>query len=217
MRKELKKFLTKYKVKTYTKGELILCDREAPTSAYIIKKGIVKIFDLSAGGVEKPISFDVSNEVFPASWIFGISKRTHYFYEAFSDCQIFLVPRDDYLNFIQNNQELLVDQLYSYAYRHFNYELCAYAQSRAELSQKLLNMLYFLALRFSKTNQHDLTKTSVPIKDQDMALFVNEPLKIVRTELKKLEKNGVIAHRFGQYSINTTKLHLLLEESIDAG
>lgn len=215
MNKELRKFLSKYKVRAYAKGELILCEGEVPHNTYFIKKGVVKVYDLTADGVEKPISFDVSNEVFPTSWIFGISRRTHYFYEAFTDCQLYMVPRDDYLSFMQNNQDLLIAQLYNFISRYLNFEIRVYAQSRITPAQKLLHALHFLALRFRKPYQRNPVKTNVPLTDQDIANFMGVPLKTARQELKKLEKTGVINRRFRQYSVHTNKLHALLDETFD--
>jgi CRP-like cAMP-binding protein len=51
-------FLHAFRTRRYRKGELILVQGEVPECAFVIKSGIVKTYNLTLAGEEKPIGFD---------------------------------------------------------------------------------------------------------------------------------------------------------------
>ena len=64
-------FLDRYPVRTFRKGEIIIFQGEAPRSAYVVKTGTVKAYNLSVGGDEKPVAFYSADAIFPEAWVYG--------------------------------------------------------------------------------------------------------------------------------------------------
>ena len=64
-------FFKSYPRKSYKAGEIILSQGEVPTYAFAIKKGVVKSFNITSDGEEKPIAFDMKNEFFLVDWFFS--------------------------------------------------------------------------------------------------------------------------------------------------
>src|SRR5215831_4135304 len=107
----LQEFLKDHIVKSYKKGEIIIFQGEAPRASYVIKKGVIKIYNLSAGGDEKPVGFQTENEIFPSPWTFYRAPSALYYYEALTDLELYLIPRDEFLEFIKKNPDAMFEQL----------------------------------------------------------------------------------------------------------
>src|SRR5688572_20004909 len=96
-----RKFLLKYPLKQYEKGQLVVCQDSSPNNCFIIRKGFVKAYVITGEGNEKPISFEGRNDIFPVDVVFGHSDEAKYFYEAYTDCAVHQIPRDEFLAFIK--------------------------------------------------------------------------------------------------------------------
>jgi CRP-like cAMP-binding protein len=62
--KYLQVFLDRQQVRTFKKGEIIIFQGEAPRYAYTVKNGVVKAYNLSVSGDEKPVAFYGLTNVF---------------------------------------------------------------------------------------------------------------------------------------------------------
>ncbi len=60
-------FLDKYPLKTFKKGEIIIFQGEAPRCAFVVKTGVVKAYNLSVNGDEKPVGFYSNLDTFPGA------------------------------------------------------------------------------------------------------------------------------------------------------
>src|SRR3712207_3518829 len=98
----LEDFLQQYTTKEYEKGEILIFQGEVPKQAFVIKQGIVKAYNLTDQGDEKPISFRLEGEVLPPFWVYGKTPSALYFYEAFTPCTVYCLPRQDYIQFIRS-------------------------------------------------------------------------------------------------------------------
>jgi CRP-like cAMP-binding protein len=205
-------FLKRYHTKSYPKREIILAEGETPRYAYVIKKGIIKTYNLTQDGVEKPVSFDTEGEVFPAGWIFGKLHHTHYFYEAFTPCELYLIPRDEYQNFILKNHEVLQYSYDRLMGEYLNFQMRVYSLEQSKAGEKVLHTLHFLSHRFGQHLKGNIVQLIVPLTQQDMANFMGLTRETTSIELKRLERQGVISHDHQTYLIHTNKLKELLGE-----
>lgn len=212
---KLQSFLRNYPVKTFAKGQVILVEGEVPAHAYVIKKGVIKTYNLTIDGQEKPLSFDIKNEVFPSGWVFKKLQRAQYYYEAFTDCELYLVPREDYLQFIKSDASVLFEVL-DLALRHnLNSQMRINALEQSKASEKVLNTLHFLCLRFGKELRDDVVQIQLPLTHQDLANYMGLTRETTGIELKKLEKAGMITYKRQTYIVKTNKLNDLLDEEYD--
>ena len=211
----VQKFLTKYRTKNFAKGEVILNQDEVPTTAYVIKTGVVKTYNLTTDGEEKPISFDVKGEAFPLGWIFSKLDRTQYFYGAFTDCELYCVPLDEYLGFIKSNTDTLFAALDNLINRYLNYQMRVNALEQSKASSKVLYTVHFLSLRFGVDLKKDVVRIPLPLTQQDLANFMGLTRETTSMELKKLQKQRVISYRNQKYTIRTDKLNQRLDEEYD--
>lgn len=213
----LQTFIDQCRVQRFTKGEIILVQDEIPQIGYMVKKGVVKTYNLTSQGEEKPITFDTEGEIFPIAWIFSKIKAAQYFYEAFTDCELYCLPKEAYTDFLKQNPDLLFATFDMFVSHYLTYQMRVNALEQSKASAKVLHTLHFLALRFGEDIKTDLVCIPLPLTQQDLANFMGLTRETTSVELKKLQKEGVINYRNQKYTIRTNKLNERLDEDYDQG
>lgn len=213
----LDSFLSRYYARKFSKGEIILVQGEIPECAYIIKSGIIKTYNLTSQGEEKPLSFDIAGEIFPLGWVYSHLKWAQYYYEAFTDCELYCVPREEYLDYMKQNPDILFEHLSGLASRYTNFQMRINALEQSKAINKVINTLHFLCLRFGKDINPNTVKIELPLTQQELANFMGLTRETTGIELKKLQKRGIIAYRRQNYVVKTDRLNELLDEDYDMG
>src|SRR5438270_7151364 len=91
----LRTFLERHPTRSFKKGEIIIFQGEAPRCAYVVKSGIVKAYNLSVSGDEKPVAFYTEDAVFPDAWVYNKMSSAIYYFEAFTpEVTLYTVDRE---------------------------------------------------------------------------------------------------------------------------
>lgn len=205
-------FLQRYPTSSYQRGETILLKDMAPGSAFIIKKGIVKVYNISASGDEQPVSFDTKGELFPISWVFGEVEEARYFYSAFTPATVYKLPRDEYRQFLEAHPRVLLQRYERLAKQRGSLQLRINALQQQKAHEKILHTLLYMAEQFGEKINPLTARLKIPITQQELALFVGLTRETTSIELKKLEKSGVISYSRDQFKIKTKKLNQKIED-----
>lgn len=212
---DFQKFLTTYHVRRYQKGEIIMVQGEVPTCAYVVKRGIVKTYNLTSLGEEKPIGFDIKDDIFPIAWVFSKAANAQYYYEAFTDCEVYCIPAQDLLVFWMRDTEHLFEYFSYFVGHYIQYQMRINALEQSKAAHKVLNTIHFLCLRYGKDMKQDLVKIQLPLTQQDLANFMGLTRETTGIELKKLQRKGVLTYRKQNYIVKTDMLNELLDEEYD--
>ncbi len=210
-------FISQYHLKRFRKGEIILVQGEVPPATYILKKGIVKTYNLTTQGEEKPISFDSVGEVFPVAWTFNRVRYAQYYYEAFTDCEVYSVPRNEYQDFLKQHPDITYEVFMGFVDRYTNFQMRVNALEQSKAATKILNTVHFLCLHFGRDLKKDTVQIQLPLTQQDLANFMGLTRETTGIELKKLQRKGVLSYRRQNYIVRTDKLDELLDEEYDQG
>lgn len=205
-------FLLKYHTRKFEKGEIILVQGETPDCVYVIKKGVVKTYNLTSQGEEKPIGFDVQNDILPLAWVFGQINRVSYYYEAFTKCELYCVPREDYRAYIMKDTARLLSVFEKFVAKYTRYQLRVNALEQSKAAAKILNTVHFLCLSFGVDIKKNVIKIQIPLTQQDMANFMGLTRETTGIELKKLQRMGVLTYKRQNYIVRTDRLNELLDE-----
>lgn len=211
------KFFEQYRVKTFRKGEVILCEGEVPPTGYVIKSGIIKSYNITSEGQEKPITFDMPSELFPVGWIFRKIRQAQFFYEAFTDCEVYCVPRDELVKQLKSDPELYNDYFDNLLTRYLNFQLRVNALEQSKAVNKVVHTLYFLAISFGQELKDHLVQIKLPLTQQDMANIMGLTRETTGIELKKLERAGIIRYRRQNYLVRTDRLNEMLDVDYENG
>lgn len=208
-------FLQKYRTRKFDKGEIILVQGETPDNMYVIKKGVVKAYNLTSQGEEKPLGFDIKGDIFPVSWAYNLSDPVTYYYEAFTDCEIYSVPRDDYRAYITKDVPRTYAELERMVKKHSLFQLRITALEQSKAANKVLNTIHYLCLSYGEDIRKNVVRIEVPLTQQDMANFIGLTRETTGIELKKLQRLGVLTYKKQNYIVRTDRLNELLDEEYD--
>jgi CRP/FNR family transcriptional regulator len=200
-------FLQGYVVKSYSKGEIIIFQGEAPRTAYVIKVGVVKTYNLNSNGDEKPVGFNTENDIFPAPWTFYKAPSALYYYEALTDVQLYYVPRDDYLKFLKSHPDETYAQLEHMVTDHLGSMMRLNALQHSRASDKLIYTLHYLTLSQGHSVSPEEVEISLNLTHQDFANLTGLTRETAATELNKLKSLGVI--EYGKHSLYRVKVKKL--------
>ncbi len=212
---EFHNFLKQYHVRRFSKGEIIMVQGEVPNCAYVIKKGVVKTYNLTSQGEEKPIAFDVTSEIFPIGWVFSKISRAQYYYEAFTDCELYCVPAQDLIVYMMRDAETLFGYFNYFVSRHLNFQMRINALEQSKAASKVLNTIHYLCVRYGVEVKKDTVRIQLPLTQQDLANFMGLTRETTGIELKKLQRKGILTYRKQNYLVRVDKLNELLDEDYE--
>jgi len=210
-------FVQQFRTQTFKKGEIILRQDEVPATAYVVKEGVIKTYNITAEGEERPISFDIKGEIFPAAWVFGKAPRTLFFYEAMVDSELFVIPRTEFQKFLKSRAEVTYEMFDHFMSYHISFQLRINALEQPKAAKKVLNTLHYLCLRFSEEVGPDLVRIQLPLTQQLLANFMGLTRETTSLELNKLQKQKVLKMVKRHYVVNTSRLNELLDDEYDPG
>ena len=210
--KTLKAFLGTHPLRKLKKSWPILYQGEVPRTAYVVKSGIIKVYDINANGEEKVITFTDTDGLLPPEWIFGRSPVSLYNADAFTDCEVFAIPRQKLVEELHSNEEMLKYTLDCYVNLYVGATLHISALEQTKASEKLLRILQWLTLRFGVEIKPQLQRIDIRLTHQDLAHMIGMTRETTAVELGKLRKMKVISYSNQRYTLNIDKMHQIMGE-----
>lgn len=211
-------FLERHPVRSFKKGEIVIFQGEAPRSAYVVKSGTIKAYNLSVSGDEKPVAFYPADNVFPAAWVYGKVSSATYYYEAFTpEVEVYVIDRGAFVNFIKKSPELLYQELERLLTDQVGGTLRLNALQHSRASDKLVYTLHYLALTHGKAAKNSVIEITLDLTHQDFANLTGLTRETAATELNKLKKQGVINYgKHIPYQLNLKQLMLMQNDQFIA-
>jgi CRP/FNR family transcriptional regulator len=210
-------FLERHPVQRFSKHEIIVFQGEAPRSAYVVKSGIVKAYNLSTGGDEKPVSFYEVDSTFPGAWVYGKAGSATYYYEAFTpEVVVYTIDRNEFVNFIKTRPELLYQEFDRLLAEQLGNTIRLNALQHSKARDKLIYTLHYLAMSHGTPLAQSVT-LKLDLTHQDLANLTGLTRETAATELNKLKKQGVIDYGKNKpYNLNLSRLSRLLNDEFIA-
>lgn len=207
-------FLERHPTRSFKKGEIIIFQGEAPRSAYAVKSGTVKAYNLSVEGDEKPVGFYTVDAIFPAAWVYGKLPNAIYYYEAFTpDVEVYTIDRAEFVDFIKKRPELLYQELERTLLDDIGGSMRLNALEHSRASDKLVYTLHYLALSHGKPTADGKVEITLDLKHQDFANLTGLTRETAATELNKLKKRNIIDYGKGMpYCLDLNRLAKALND-----
>lgn len=211
-------FLERHPTHLFRKKEIIVFQGEAPRTAFVVKTGTVKAYNLSVGGDEKPVAFYQSDSTFPISWVYGKTASAPYYYEAFSpEVEAYAIDRAEFVSFIKKRPELLYQELEHLLSEQLGGSIRLNALQHSRARDKLIYTLHYLALSHGLPAQQGRITLTLDLTHQDLANLTGLTRETAATELNKLKKQGVITYgKRTPYLLDLPRLMRLLNDEFIA-
>lgn len=199
-------FLRQFPVKRFEKGSIILHQGEVPPYVYVIKRGIVKSYTISDVGDEKPIAFCMQQEVMATTWAFQKSPGTLYFYDAFTECTLYCIPRDELQQFIHSDKQTLAFFLDHYITKYVGKSVRVNALEYSKAIDKIARTMQYLCHGYGKQLKPNLVEIELPLSQQDIANLTGLTRETTGMELKKLKQRGIVSYVNRRYTVKIDEL-----------
>jgi CRP/FNR family cyclic AMP-dependent transcriptional regulator len=171
----------------------------------LTKSGVVKVYNITTAGEEKIVSYESEGSLVPSGWLFSKSPAALFYYDSFTDSQLYSIPKRDLISFVNSNHAAATTLLDHYAsmYTAAIMHLHALEQSRAR--DKLLHIFQYLALRFGKPLRGTTYRIELRLTHQDIANLIGITRETVTAEISKLSKSGTVKSENLHYIVDTNK------------
>lgn len=192
--------------KKFRQGNILVYQGEVPRSAYIVKSGIIKLYNITTQGDERIAAFKLPGDMFPTSWSFKKAASAFYYYEAQTDGELYVMSREIFHDFISKNPKAmeLVANHYLGNYAGSLMRITALEQPKA--SDKVLYTLYYLVQCYGEETRPGTVRISLQLTQQMVADLIGLTRETTAAELVKLKKRGVLKYKGREYIIDRDKL-----------
>jgi CRP/FNR family transcriptional regulator len=191
-------------------GQIILYEGDTPQEVFILKSGIVKLYDIDDQGSEKILHLVKPPAVIPFAFFSGMHDPLHWFYTTLTDCELYVVPATelkDMTHADSNLAEILTN--------HFSddvHELLVRLNSlsKTNTQDKVIAVLRFLMARHAAERRAGWWRVNFPINHQliaDLCGITRESTSIVMKEF--LDKKITRVPKLATLEINRKRLELL--------
>lgn len=190
---KLNKFFSGFKKLSFKKGELILRADDKPPGIFYLKRGYTRLYSLSKDAQELTLIIFKAGNIFPLMWAINDTSNTYYL-EAITPVDLYQAPKEEFLKFIRNDNEVLFELTRRILARfggvltRMEYAIFGHAQS------KVASIILICAERFGIKAKQGIV-IQVPLTHQDIANLIGVARETVSIEMEKLQKKGLIDHQ----------------------
>lgn len=195
------------RIKHIPGGQIILYEDDLPQEVYIIKTGVVKVYDIDEQGNEKILHLAKAPSVIPFAAFSGLRNPLHWFYSALTDCDIYVLTAANMLESVKSSGEL--GQVLTKDYSDNVHELLVRLSSlsKTNAKDKIIAALKFLAVRHAVQRRSGWWRVNFAVSHQLLADLCGITRESAAMAMKDLQDQKVIRNpRLTILEINADKL-----------
>lgn len=183
---------------------------DKPSGVLYLKKGYTRVYSLSRDAHELTLIIFQANDLFPLMWTIN-DIPNNYYLEAMTNCELYLIPREQFLKFVKSNNEVLFEITGRILTRFGGLLTRMEHAIFGNAGSKVASIILICAERFG-IKQGKQMIIQIPLTHQDIANLIGVARETVSIEMEKLQEKGLIEHA-GKYLV-IKNIQKLKEESV---
>ncbi|HET8671949.1 MAG TPA: Crp/Fnr family transcriptional regulator, partial [Candidatus Saccharimonadales bacterium] len=191
----LHSLLNAYSLRKFKKGQTLLFQGEVPRYAYVVKSGTVKTYNISPLGEEQLISLSSEYDILPEAWFLGEASVAYYFYEAFVDCTVYAIPRDELIKKVSESPAFANHLLQRFMRLYVGASVHINALEQPRSRDKLVHLLHYLVMRFGEDIGRDRIRIELRLTHQTLANMLGVTRETIATEIARLRRERVVDYK----------------------
>ncbi len=199
---ERRSFYRNNTIMKFLKGETILLQNEIPKCIYSVKSGVVEESSFTNDGKRKSINFEIVGDIFPKGWAILSVKRTLFGYKAFTDCELYVIGKEDFLSQVSYNNEFTKKMLNRTVSTLMGLSLKVDALEQPHSLMKLAYTFRYLCLLYGVSHGNGYVRIEVPLTQQDLSELTGLTRETTNVELNKLKKMNITESYRKYYTVN---------------
>ena len=195
----------------YGKSSIIVYQGEIPREGFLVKKGVVRVYQIGASGDSRTITFCTEGDMFPISWLAEHTTPAMYYYEAFDDVELVSINHEVWEKAIEAEgaRQAFANYLV-HSYQTSLVRIAALEQAKAH--DKIAYTLFYLVLRHSREIMPGVLRLDLKLKHQDIAELVGLTRETTAIEVHALQQSKVLSYQNQRYLIKREKLLSIINE-----
>lgn len=198
------------RLKHVPSGQIILYEGDTPQDVFILKSGILKLYDVDDQGNEKILHIVKSPAVVPFAFFSGMRDPLRWFYMTLTSCELYTLPFSELQSMTRADSHLA--ELLTNHFSDEVHELLVRLNSlsKTNTQDKVIAVLWFLLERHSTERRAAWWRVEFSINHQfiaDLCGITRESTSIVMKEL--LDKKVIRVPKQATLEINRERLHAL--------
>lgn len=203
---QLNDLLHSYSLRKFKKGQTLLFQGEVPRYAYVVRSGTVKTYNISPLGEEQLVSLSSEYDILPEAWFLGEASVAYYFYEAFTDCTVYAIPREELIKKVNESPAFANHLLQRFMRLYVGASVHINALEQPRSRDKLIHLLHYLMMRFGDDKGKDRVKLNMRLTHQTLANMLGVTRETIATEIARLRREKIVDYKQQTYTINKPKL-----------
>lgn len=199
VQEKLDKFFERYHKNFYGSKEILISADQEPSGVFYLKEGVVRMYAVSSQGEEVVINIYRPVSFFPMQWVLN-GSTSHYYFEALSDVKVIKAPKEEFLRFLESENDVLMDllkRIYKGLDGYFSrmeYLMSGSAQAR------LITEIIISAKRFGVKRESGVS-INMKITEKDLAAQTGVARETVSREIHKLKDKNLISFEGGNLTV----------------
>lgn len=190
---KLTEFFTKQKQLRYKRRETILRPGDTPSGVFYLRKGFVRLYNISTDGKELSLIIFKPEDIFPLMWAINNTSSNHYV-ESMTAVELWRCPKDQFISFLKDNPDVFFILTQGMLVR-FNALLERMEQLVfGNAYQKIASIVYLCCERFGVEEGSNMV-IPLSLTHRDIASLIGVTRETVSIEIKKLEKKKILEYR----------------------
>lgn len=173
---------------------------------YMIESGLVKVYTITSSGDERLVTISREEEDFPLGYASGLIDRAQYFYEAFSNCKVRLIPPQEFMDYTLADPEATKRRMIRLTALVLSTHARVNALEQSKASDKIAETLLYMAGQFGTAIRAPTTRFKLSVTQQEIANALGLTRETTNIELKKLELKKLITHSRKSYVLYMERL-----------
>lgn len=200
----LVRFFSEFRTFHYKKDEIILRPGDMPQGVYFLNSGFVRLYSFSKEGKELTLVIYKKGDFFPVVWAFRGGEPSEYYFEALSSVEIQRSPRENFLEFIKNDNEAFMEvndhilERFLTAIKRMQY--LAFGNSKS----KLASILLICGKEFGIEKGKEI-EIQIPFTHKDISNLMGVTRETVSVEIKQFENRRLIKYNDKLIVLKNTK------------
>jgi len=195
----------------YRKHETIFFPESPYRFIYMLNKGKVKVYRISRRGKETIIRILQPYDTFGEYAVLG-DYQSRESVEAMEECELLLISRNDFMQVIQTDSDLLMKFNRMLLERNYDLETYVADLSFRDVNVRMIKKLVELARKFGKPSRDGLV-IDIKITQYELGNLIGATRETTSTVLNDFKRDGLI--NFSGRKIIISDLDALLERVSD--
>lgn len=200
IQEKVRLFFLQFRNLSFKKGEILIRAEDNPQGIYYILKGVVRQYAISRKGDYLVVNIFKEHAFFPMSWAINGTDNMYY-YEAAMDVDVQKAPKEQVLEFIKKNPEVLYDLLSRVYSGTDGLLMRLFYLMSADAYSRLIAELIIQGRRFGKATTQ-VGSIEINVSEKDLASQTGMTRETVSRVMKTLKEKDLVRFNTNTLIIN---------------